>query len=81
MNKYPIAPKSLTGWASTDARITVGCPKCGASLGFYCETPAGRKATENHMERGSAYLKLIGRQEFDKRHSGAFDKNINIRVY
>jgi hypothetical protein len=71
MHKYPIKPQALTGWASTDARITVGCPKCNASKGFYCVTPVGRKAAQNHMERGAAYLQFIGREEFDRRHSVA----------
>jgi phage FluMu protein Com len=69
MNKYPYKNTELTGWATSDARIEVACPRCKSDKGFYCETPKGRKAAQNHTERGSAYINKIGRIEFDKRHS------------
>lgn len=69
MNKFPIPNKALTGWASSDARLTVGCPHCGAEKGFYCETPGGQRAMNNHVRRNRVYELTIGKAEFIKRHS------------
>lgn len=55
--------------STTQARKEVDCPKCGQKKGKPCRMPKGRKPTSNHWQRGKAYLDLIGREEFDKRHS------------
>lgn len=78
--KYPYKNTELTGWATSDAIIEVACPKCKSDKGFYCETPKGRKAAQNHTERGSAYINKIGRIEFDKRYS-ATSRGISVTLY
>jgi len=80
MNKYPCKYTELTGWATSDAKIEVACPKCKSDKGFYCETPKGRKAVQIHTERGKAYINKIGRIEFDKRHC-ATSRGISVTLY
>jgi hypothetical protein len=80
MNKYPYEVTELTGWANSDAIIEVACPRCKADKGFLCVTPRGRKAAQNHTERGLAYINKIGRAEFDKRHSST-SRGISVTLY
>lgn len=81
MNKYPYKNTELTGWATSDARIEVACPKCNADKGFYCVTPKGRKAAQNHMERGRAYIGKIGMQEFNRRHRAKTSSGSTLTCY
>jgi hypothetical protein len=56
-------------WANTQATREVACPKCGAGSGTDCVTPSGRAAREPHWQRTKAYLDVIGREEWDRRHT------------
>ncbi len=59
----------ISAWANTAAKQTTSCCKCGANIGERCRTPKGRTKFEIHMERGRDYLKSIGRDEWNRRHS------------
>jgi hypothetical protein len=61
----------ISKWSNTQAVREVECPRCFAKPGTYCKTPAGRPAQSTHGERSGAYLVKIGREEWDKRHTGS----------
>lgn len=64
----PKTPK-VTGWAYTDAREHVDCPKCGEKAGKQCRSPKGKIAVQPHSERITAYRQKIGDDEYHKRHT------------
>jgi hypothetical protein len=61
----------ISKWSNTQAVREVDCPRCAAKAGSYCKTPAGRPAQSTHGERSGAYLVKIGREEWEKRHTGS----------
>ena len=65
---------SISRWANTQTTREITCPKCGALPGNACRTPKGRLTGMPHIERCLAYMRAIGRTEFDRRHSGFHGK-------
>lgn len=49
---------TVTGWILTDAIIVQDCPKCKSPMGYYCQTPKGKKA-KTHTERITKYLSIL----------------------
>lgn len=69
----------ISKWGSTQAVREVTCPRCNQPAGSYCKTPAGRPADSTHGERSGAYLDKIGREEWDKRHTGSMASSATLQ--
>jgi hypothetical protein len=69
-----------TGFLFTNAVQKMACPKCGASSGYPCATPKGRRAKFPHTERIAKYQEAIGIDEFKRSHSVALVRATRIAL-